>query len=231
MSKKEMPHQQFEKLKQQKFDDLIKDYKTKIDKTRDAISRHNKYWNEANAAYQTLQQKHSKNSRFIIDINEELEDDKTKNFASEFDKEFVLVKDKNKTELLEILAELAANSEFMNKLGGYKRSEAANKKIEEKSIVANFNNIQWNKNNVTEFTQLIYALYEAGYLSNKEDERTKLVEDVAKIFNVKLTKSWQSNLSKSIHKSNNDYESKIFDKLKKSYMKYAENLLTKHKKN
>ena len=87
--------------------------------------------------------------------------------------------------------------------------------------------VQWtaNRDNKTEFVQLIYALHEAGYLNNGTGEITKIVESLADAFNVNLSKNWQSNLSASIHKSNSDYQPPIFDKIATAYSLYADRLI------
>jgi len=80
--------------------------------------------------------------------------------------------------------------------------------------------LEWKGANQTEFTQLIYALYHSKLLTNKSKRLIRLVEDLAKLFNVDLSQNWQSNLSKSVHQRNNDYEPEIFDRLGEAYRVY-----------
>ena len=93
--------------------------------------------------------------------------------------------------------------------------------------------VQWtaNRDNKTEFVQLIYALHEAGYLNNGTGEITKIVESLADTLSVSLSKNWQSNLSASIHKSNSDYQPPIFAKIATAYTVYADRLITAKKNN
>ena len=93
--------------------------------------------------------------------------------------------------------------------------------------------VQWtaNRDNKTEFVQLIYALHEAGYLNNGTGEITKIVESLADTLSVSLSKNWQSNLSASIHKSNSDYQPPIFGKIATAYGVYADKLITAKKNN
>ena len=58
---------------------------------------------------------------------------------------------------------------------------------------------------------------------------TKLVIQMAEIFNLKLGKNWQSNLSKSINKRNLDYIPEIFENVKKGFAKYRDRQLNKKK--
>ena len=93
--------------------------------------------------------------------------------------------------------------------------------------------VQWtgSKDNKNEFVQLIYALHEAGYLNNGTGEITKIVESLAETLKVGLGKSWQSNLSSSIHKSKKDYEPPVFEKIRQAYLKYADDLIMAKKTN
>jgi hypothetical protein len=73
------------------------------------------------------------------------------------------------------------------------------------------------KGDKVQFYQLIYALHNADYI---DGEVTRIVEDLAKIFDIKLANSWQSGLNHNINANNSDYEPKIFDDLKKGYLDY-----------
>lgn len=85
--------------------------------------------------------------------------------------------------------------------------------------------IKWKGKNKTEFVQLIYALYEDGLIDNEKSEVTKLVADLAIILGLDLGKNWQSNHTKSITNRNNDYDIKIFDRIKRAYENYREDAL------
>ena len=105
--------------------------------------------------------------------------------------------------------------------------------IPETGSIANLYPIQWtgSKDNKNEFVQLIYALHEAGYLNKGRGEITKVVERLAETLQVGLGKNWQSNHSASIHKANKDYQPPIFDKIRQSYFKYSDELITAKKTN
>ncbi len=93
--------------------------------------------------------------------------------------------------------------------------------------------VKWtgNRDNKNEFVQLVYALHRAGYINHGQGEITKIVESLAATLNVALGKSWQSNLSSSVHKSKNDYEPPVFEKIKKAYLRYADELIMAKKTN
>jgi hypothetical protein len=74
----------------------------------------------------------------------------------------------------------------------------------EKSITPVPRRKYWIGRNQTEFVQLIYALVRAERLSN--DRIEEMVEVLAEFMGINLSRHWQSNLSKSIHNTNNDYE-------------------------
>ena len=101
---------------------------------------------------------------------------------------------------------------------------------EHTSIEEYENGVQWKGNNKTEFVQFVYALFEAGLITNDSREVTKLVEQLATIFKFDLGNNWQSNHSKSINNRNNDYEPEIFDRIKKAYSAYTEALMQGIKK-
>ncbi len=81
-------------------------------------------------------------------------------------------------------------------------------------------NKYWIGTEETEFVQLIYALVEAKRLTEKG--KTKMVEEIARFLGFPLSKNWQSNLSKSIHKSKDGYSPSIFDELKPAWEEYTE---------
>lgn len=77
----------------------------------------------------------------------------------------------------------------------------------------------------TEFVQLMYALIEAGRLQKKD--KTKMIENIATFLGLELSKEWSSNLSKSVHSRNNDYEPPIFNDLKNGWDRYTSKKTTK----
>jgi hypothetical protein len=100
----------------------------------------------------------------------------------------------------------------------------------EKAAQASINNsalIKWtgSRENRNEFVQLIYGLHSSGFINNGKGEITKIVESLASIFDIDLSKNWQSNHSSSIHKSKNDYEPKIFNSIKDAYKDYTTTLV------
>jgi hypothetical protein len=64
-------------------------------------------------------------------------------------------------------------------------------------------------------------------LTIEGNEKTKLVEEVAIYFNIKLSEHWQSNLSKAVSKRNNDYEPQIIEKIKSGYYKFKKGIMDK----
>lgn len=122
------------------------------------------------------------------------------------------------------LASLFIKSELMPALT--KEIQLENKKASE----INSNNpvlIKWtgSRENRNEFVQLIYGLHSSGFINNVKGEITKIVESLASIFDLELSKNWQSNHSSSIHKSKNDYEPKIFNSIKDAYKDYTMSLV------
>lgn len=225
----ETPYQQFKKETDKHYDILLKQYKEKIDLARDGFEKnvHDEFYNNTNKSFQTIQEELGNYSHeFIFNIEEEVKKYKNKEFEIEFNSKFSVFENKDKERILNNLAVLKSYL----KLHEYLQIEAIkySPQVEIKNDKTT-SNIQWLKDNKTEFTHFIYALFHGGYLSNKEKEKTKLVEEIAKLFNIELSENWQSNLSKSILKSKNGYEPEIFNELKKEFEKYYTEIINKDK--
>jgi hypothetical protein len=223
----------------EEYNKLLDEYNTRISKARDGKqgAAHYKFYYELLEIYGNTQRKLGNVSQFLIDINKELDEDKDKELETEFNSKFSKLKVKNESELLKEIAELEAQNEFIKyvQLEELKFIAEKNNDTLKQTPLADLNSasisssIKWKGENITGFTQLIYGLFHSGYLSNNENEITKLVEDVAKAFNIELSKNWQSNLSKSIHKSKNDYDPKIFKEIENAFKKYYDNQINKDK--
>jgi len=79
-------------------------------------------------------------------------------------------------------------------------------------------NKYWIGTEETEFVQLIYALIEAGRLSNSG--KIKMVKNIADFLGFPLTDDWQSKLSHAVHDRNYDNNPNIFNDLKQSWEVY-----------
>ncbi|MBA3705506.1 MAG: RteC domain-containing protein [Bacteroidetes bacterium] len=92
--------------------------------------------------------------------------------------------------------------------------------------------IKWTtkKDNKNEFVQLFYGLHKAGFVNEGKGEITKIVENLAEVFNVDLGKGWQANHSSSIHKAKNNYQPPVFNKIKEAYQQYMQDQIEGKKK-
>jgi hypothetical protein len=205
---------------------LHADYNKKIELSRENQKEiaHYKFFNKLNEEYQLLQKKLENNSRFFIELENELNADNRLIFEEVFETKLKKLSIKNKPKLLKDLSKLYSLSKMFDYLN------------EKHKLNYNSNNcltenlqIQWNGKSELEFVQLIYGLYYSNYLNNKENEVTNLVKQVAKIFNMPLGKNWESNLSDSIHNRSNGYQPKIFQNLIDSFEKHRINLITERK--
>ena len=89
--------------------------------------------------------------------------------------------------------------------------------------------ITWQKTNETEFVQMVYSLYYAGALNNKDRSVTKLVVELASLLNFSLSNHWQSTLSNSITRANMDYKPTIIKTIEKGFEKLKQNRELKEK--
>ena len=226
MKKKQTPYQKFEEKVKGRSEELVKEYIAEVDKAGDKFKKHNKLLTKARNQYNATQIELNKHSRFIVEIREEMDDDKDKKFDVLFNHKFASILDGDKDMLLNKLSELEALNKLLIHVVTEDQKYRSSVNIEKRKPVTN---IKWTSENITEFTQLVYGLYHSGHLTNSENEITKLVEDVATVFNLNLTKNWQGNLSKSIHKSDNDYEPKIFKAIESAFKKYMDTQLNKPK--
>jgi len=167
-----------------------------------------------NSAYMKKQNEFNFLSRFLIELENNKELGLVLNEGKEFDKF-------NQTEIIN-LANLAALQEFLHEY--YSKDTVKNESPLIKSP------INWKGINQTEFVQLVYGLYHSGILTNNENEKTKLVKQIASFFNIQLSENWQSNLSKAVNKRNNDYEPQIIEKIKSGYEIFKNEIKAKKNK-
>lgn len=174
------------------------------------------------------------NSLFFSKVYELYEDDISRSYEQIFNDEIEKIPDKARNVVLKDLAIYDAVIEFEKfyRSERYKYTESISyTDMEETPIIKGNSRLKWNGTNETEFIQFVYALHEAGYLCNQENEITKLVEQMALLFNFNLGRNWQINLSTSINKRNADYMPEIFANLSKGFATYRLKQLEKNKKN
>ena len=123
--------------------------------------------------------------------------------------------------IVKLLAKYTAYNDFIYDLEQQLNPEEFSPSVKSK--------VTW-KGSQTSFIQLIYGLEKAGLLKHESSSIDKLVSDLANYFNVDLSSHWKSDHSKSIHKTNLDYDPKIFDQIKKAYLTYREQQLKNKKK-
>ena len=230
MSPKILPYQKLELEENKSYETLLEEYKKNIAKAPEKFKAkaHYKYYYYLNDLHQKLQITLGIHSRFFLEIEDYLEDDAEKSFENEFNLKYLKIQGENQDVLLRNLAIYRS----YEKLFVYLHHEEA--KYNNKPTIGNLKEqpkIYWRGENMTEFTQFVYGLFHAGYLTNSSNEIEKLVEDVANAFNLKLSKNVQSNLSKSIHKSKAGYEPKIFKKIENAFKQYMDDLINKNNEN
>jgi len=147
--------------------------------------------------------------------------------------------DKNKTEQI-VFDGLLLNHEDIDLKIGLLAEFSATKKIiqyiedQREIVIEKLENekLHWGGNEQTEFAQLIYALFESGYIvDNDKIGKIKIVERMSKFFNFPLTKNWRDDVSSSIHDRNNDYEPDIFKIIQSGWATYRDYRLEAKRKN
>ena len=191
-----------------------KNFKEAVEKATNKGYAENVFLGKLNSVYLNKQNEFNSLSRFLIELDNNKELGLVLNESKEFDKF-------NSSEITN-LAHLTALHDFL--FENYKTGE-----IKSESPIMN-SSIIWKGENQTEFVQLVYGLYHSGILTNNENEKTKLVKQIANYFNIQLSKNWQSNLSKAVKKRNIDYEPQIIEKIKSGYEIYKNQINAKKNK-
>ena len=235
MKRKQTPVETFEKLAENYLNGYVTEYKKKVKKAKEGFQAKAHYAYKDNIERKEhikIQNDLGSNGHFFFEIQDELEDDNDKEFASVFNEKFQSVSSVNKKKLLEDLARLESLNRLIKFLSqdGIKYRNVQVDEYTKSEIDKLISTIKWNGNIELEFVQLIYSLHEAGYLTNKENQITTLVKQVAKAFNYELNDHWQSNLSDSVNNRNTDYQPKIFEKIIKGFATYRDKQIEINKK-
>lgn len=216
----------FSKYKKENFKKLKTDYESAVKKARNKNLVSNEYYNSlSRTRYNEVQTELGENKNILLLIKDEMDIDIKKDFSKLFNNKINKIPTKNKKKTIALLAELDAMNDFFEYWNTHELNSLKKEEVQTKE------KILWKGNNETEFIQLIYMLYHSKLLSNESREITKLVKQVAKIFNLELGNNWESNLSNSIGRRNTDYKPQIISKLNNAWEEYSALKLDKKKKN
>jgi hypothetical protein len=205
-------YETFYLIKSNEIKRLQDDLKEKVERAVKKEYAKESYLENLNLIYAKMQRDFYSLSRFLIELEQNQELGLDLNTSR---KEF----DKFTSEQIIKLAHISALRDFLNEI--YKSRNVKEKTMNKKSSII------WKGKNQTEFVQLIYSLFHSETLTIEGNEKTKLVEEIAIYFNIKLSEHWQSNLSKAINKRNNDYEPQIIETIKSGYNNYKKEIKDK----
>jgi hypothetical protein len=135
---------------------------------------------------------------------------------------------KNEQKLIRFFVKYLAYEQIAKDLPEFISDEKSDKKPQKNEKYP----VEWtgSKDNMSEFVQLVYGLHQAGLINKGKGEITKIVDSFSEMLGLHLSKNWQSNHSASIHKAKSSYQPPIFEAIKRSYTKYAEDLVEEKKK-
>lgn len=125
---------------------------------------------------------------------------------------------KEHKKLVENLARYDSIIKFYDHIN--KESPYAIKTKESEKLPVNRTGIKWKGKTEIDFIHFVYALHTSGKMQNENKEVTNLVEELAKLFDFKLSKNWIQNHSSNINKRVNGYMPRIFKDLEDAYMEY-----------
>ena len=120
--------------------------------------------------------------------------------------------------LIENLAKYDVIIKFYDHIN--KDSPYAIKTKESETLPVNTTGIKWKGKTEIDFIHLVYALHTSGLIQNENKQVTNLVEELAKLFDFKLSKSWRQNHNSNINNTASDYRPRIFEYLEDAYMEY-----------
>jgi hypothetical protein len=219
---------EFEKHRQIYFEYLQSNFIAYLDNARIPIDGlHHFRSTVLDPPYQHFQKNYSAHLRFLIEVNNVLALDKNKQIEDVFNSNLEQSQIEDKETFISQFANYCAIDEMYNVV----RNKLAQINPYVDRAESKKSDLVWKGENETEFVQIFYALFKAGYISNTEKKITHFIPEMAKLLNFQLSENWQNNLSKSIHATNNDYNPQIFDRLKTSFAEYQQSLINKKKKN
>jgi hypothetical protein len=159
--------------------------------------------------------------RIIHELEQEYGIDSSLSKEDIFNRKIEAYPKKEHKQIIENLAKYDVVIKFYDQMS--KDSPYAIKTKESETLPVNTSGIKWKEGATkTDFIQLVYALHESGLLRNDKEHVTKLVEELAVLFNFDLGSNWKQNHTDSKKNRSNGYEIKIFSDLENSYKKYLD---------
>ena len=227
-------YKEYIKLKANHIQSIDSEYEQAINKARDKGAAHSKFLSELNKRFVSVQNKLGLHNRLMLDVQEIYDHDNTKEYSEIFNEKINVIPRLSRMAILKDVSYYEALNESFVRIrvkGQILNShviEPATNDIPTASVDGD-TKPQW-KGGETEFVQLIYSLFEAGYLTNNKKAITKLVEEAAKAFSFNLGSYWQQNFSSSINDTSVSYDPEIFENIHQAFNKYRDKRIEKKKK-
>jgi predicted PilT family ATPase len=158
--------------------------------------------------------------RIIHELEEEYGIDSRLSKEDIFNQKIEAYPKKEHKQIIENLAKYDIIIKFYDQMS--KDSPYAIKTKESETLPANITGIKWKGKTEIDFIHLVYALHTSGLIQNENKQVTNLVEELAKLFDFKLSKSWRQNHNSNINNTASDYRPRIFEDLEDAYMQYRE---------
>jgi len=156
--------------------------------------------------------------RIIYELEEEFGVDSSLSKEDIFNLKIEKYPKKEHKKLIENLAKYESIIKFYDQIS--KDSTYAIKTKESETLPVNTTGIKWKGTTEIDFIHFVYALHTSGLMQNKNKEVTNLVEELAKLFDFKLSKSWKQNHTSNKNNTASDYRPRIFKDLEDAYMEY-----------
>lgn len=205
------------------FNEYYKDYTDKISNSVDLkkISVHHHFMNNLLQVEKIfIQNILGQKFRIIYELEEEYGVDSSLSQEDIFNQKIEKYPINEHKKLIENLAKYDSIIKFYDFIS--KDSLYAINTIESNKLPTNITGIKWRGKTEIDFIHLVYALHASGFLQNENKQVTNLVEELAKLFDFKLSKSWKQNHNSNINNTASDYRPRIFKELEESYIEYRE---------
>lgn len=156
--------------------------------------------------------------RIIHELEEEYGINSSLSKEDIFNQKIELYPKNEHKKLIENLAKYDVIIKFYDHIN--KDSPYAIKTKESEILPVNNTGIKWKGTTEIDFIHFVYALHSSGLMQNKNKEVTNLVEELAKLFDFNLGKSWKQNHTSNKNNTSAKYTPKIFKLLEDAYMDY-----------
>ena len=243
-------YERYLKSTQDSFEKLLKEYHEIMFEVRyeDKAEINGDLRNEAHDKFRKSQNALSARHTFLRDVMYQVKRKRFKNYEEHFIEAMENIPAEEREDFLIKLADYVALDDYYCYLQSWSSTyknedEDENISLDEDEIEAEVleesivslgkgigSNVSWLGTSSTEFIHFVYLFQHAGYLNNDDRKITKLVKQIALLFNFELSENWKELLHNSLNNRSPEYIPKILQRLTDSYKKLKDERIENGKK-